>query len=260
MRCSFVQPIRIIVAGAAGKVGREICRAVVREPGFTLVGAVDRVATGRDVGEALGFDSGPVGVTIADDLEAVLSAAPGDGAQVMVDFSRAEAALQHVPVAIRKRVAPVMGTTGLKPPELESLAAVCREAGVGGAFVANFAIGAMLMMKFAVEARKYLPDAEIIEMHHHTKVDAPSGTALRTRQRLEAAAGDLSGPQVPIHAVRLPGLVAHQEVIFGGPGQILTIRHDAFTRETYVPGVLLACKWVLAHPGQVAFDLEEITA
>ncbi|MCG0238037.1 MAG: 4-hydroxy-tetrahydrodipicolinate reductase [Firmicutes bacterium] len=254
-----MQEIPVVIAGATGKVGREVVRAVLREPGFRLVGAIARSAAGRDIGEALGLESGPVGVPVAPDLPSALSRPEAAEARVLVDFSSAEAFRSLFPEALRKRLALVVGTTGFTQEELAGYARACREAGVGAAFIANFAIGAMLMMKFAAEARKYFPHVEIVEMHHHTKRDAPSGTALRTRARLEAAQGDLQGPPVPIHSVRLPGLVAHQEVIFGGPGQVLTIRHDATSRECYVPGVLLACRWVLAHPGEVAFDLEQLT-
>lgn len=251
-----MEPIRVVVAGATGRVGREVCRALLRESDFRLAGAVARAGAGRDVGELLGSE--PAGVVVSRSLEEALARCTGDAPQVLVDFTTASAARETVPAAIRKQMAPVVGTTGLSRAELAALAAACREAGVGGAFVANFAIGAMLMMRFAAEARRFFPHVEIIEMHHHTKLDAPSGTAIRTRERLEAARGDLQGPSVPVHSVRLPGLVAHQEVIFGGPGQTLTIRHDATSRESYVPGVLLACRWVLEHPGEVAFDLEEM--
>lgn len=254
-----MQPIKVLVAGATGKVGRELCKALLKEPGFQLAGAISRGAAGRDIAEVLGLGSGPAGVIVSPDLEAALARPEAAGARVLVDFSTAEAARGFLPAAIRKRLAPVVGTTGFSREEMEGFIAACKANNLGGAFIANFAIGAMLMMKFAVEARKYLPHVEIVEMHHQTKLDAPSGTALRTKARLEAALGDLHGPPVPVHAVRLPGLVAHQEVIFGGPGQVLTIRHDALSRESYVPGVLLACQWVIQHPGEVALDLEELT-
>lgn len=253
-----MQPIKVLVAGATGKVGREVCRALLREQGFALAGAISRSAAGRDVAAVLGLGA-PAGITIAATLAEALAQPAAAGAQVLVDFTHAAAAREFLPEAIRKRLAPVVGTTGFQREEMEGYIQACRSAQVGGAFISNFAIGAMLMMKFAVEARKYLPHVEIVELHHQTKLDAPSGTALRTRARLEAALGDLQGPPVNVHSVRLPGLVAHQEVIFGGPGQILTIRHDALSRESYVPGVLLACRWVLQHPGEVALDLEELT-
>lgn len=250
-----MRSIRVVVAGATGKVGREMVRAVVREPGFTLVGAVAAEAEGSDIGQVIGLEGGAVGVTIVPDLADALKA--GLEADVLIDFTVAAAARKTIPTAVAAGIAPVVGTTGLAPEEVRQFADACREKGIGGAFIANFSVGMMLMMRFAEEARRFMPYVEIIELHHHTKLDAPSGTALRTKERLERAAGDLKAPPVPIHSVRLPGLVAHQEVIFGGPGQTLTLRHDAPTREAYVPGVLMACKWVLQER-RVAFDLEEI--
>lgn len=250
-----MQSVGVIVAGATGKVGRELVRAVLREPGFSLTGAVSAEGVGRDVGEYIGLEGGPAGVAIYGSLEDALKA--GVTADVIIDFTVAAAARKTIPVAIAAGIAPVVGTTGLTRDELNAYAAACGKQGIGGAFIANYAVGVMLMMRFAEEAKRFFPNAEIIEMHHQTKLDAPSGTALRTRERLERAGGDLPGPQVPIHSVRLPGLVAHQEIIFGGPGQTLTIRHDAPSREAYGPGVLLTCKWVLKEK-RVAFDLEEV--
>lgn len=249
-----MQPIRAVLAGATGKVGQVLARALAQEPGFSLVGAVAREGVGRNLSElvSLGGRSGPV---IHGSLEEFVAA--GGQADVLVDFTVAEAARRTIPAAIEAGIAPVVGTTGFRPGETEAWAEACRKRGLGGAFIANYAVGMMLLMRFAEEARRFFPDVEIIEMHHKTKLDAPSGTALRTKARLERGRGDLSAPEVPVHSVRLPGLVAHQEVIFGGLGQTLTIRHDAPTREAYVPGVLMACRWVLREK-RVAFDLEEV--
>ena len=249
--------IRVIVAGALGKVGREIVWALAKEPEFRLAGAVGRSGAGSDVGDLLG--TGRLGVCLRPELgAAVADAAAMGGADVLVDFSTAEAAQAVVPAAIAAGLAPVVGTTGFPAGSVDAWAEACRARGVGGAFCANFAIGAMLMIKFAVEARRFMPDVEIIEMHHHTKRDRPSGTAELTRQRLQGAGGDLPGPDIPIHSLRLPGMNGHQAVVFGAPGQTLTIRHDAISRECYVPGVLMACRWVL-RTGRVARDLEELT-
>lgn len=249
-----MQPIRAVLAGATGKVGQVLARALTQEPGFELVGAIARQGAGRPLAERvnLGGRSGPV---VHDSVEAFLAA--GGRADVLIDFSLAEAARRTIPAAIEAGIAPVVGTTGFHPGETEAWAESCRKRGLGGAFIANYAVGMMLLMRFAEEAHRFFPDVEIIEMHHKTKLDAPSGTALRTKARLERGRGDLSAPEVPVHSVRLPGLVAHQEVIFGGPGQTLTIRHDAPTREAYVPGVLMTCRWVLREK-RVAFDLEEV--
>jgi 4-hydroxy-tetrahydrodipicolinate reductase len=150
-------------------------------------------------------------------------------ADAAVDFTRPEAVAENVRRCVAGRVPCVIGTTGFEHAAVDSLA---REAGVACFHAPNFAIGAVLMMRFAEEAARHLPRAEIVELHADTKLDAPSGTAKATAERV--------GGQPPIHSVRLPGLVAHQEVLFGGEGQLLTIRHDAFSREAYVPGVLLA--------------------
>lgn len=250
-----MQSIRVVVAGATGKVGRELVRAVVREPGFELVGAIAPSGSGRDLGELIGLEGGRLGVTVSSSMAEAVAA--GLRADLVIDFSTAAAARKTIPAAVAAGIAPVVGTTGFSPEEVQGFARQCRERALGGAFIANFAVGVMLMMRFAEEARRFMPHVEIIEMHHHTKLDAPSGTALRTKERLERALGDLTAPPVPVHSVRLPGLVAHQEIIFGGPGQSLTLRHDAPSRESYVPGVLMTCKWVMQER-RVAFDLEEV--
>ena len=247
--------IKVIVGGALGKVGREMVQALSREAEFRLVGAIGRTGAGGDVGDLLG--TGRLGITLQPDLSAALAGASGV-ADVLVDFSTPGAVQANVPAAIARGIAPVVGTTGMDAGVADGWAEACRVRGVGGAICANFAIGAMLMMKFAAEARRYMPDAEIIEMHHQTKRDKPSGTAERTRERLQTAAGDLPGPDIPIHSLRLPGLMAHQAVVFGARGQTLTIRHDAISRDCYVPGVILACRWVL-RTRRVARDLEDLT-
>lgn len=250
-----MQPIRIVVSGATGRVGREMVRAVMREQAFALVGAVAAESIGDDIGKVVGLESGPAGVLVHASMADFL--ATGKPADVLIDFTIAAAARKTIPAAVAAGIAPVVGTTGLTPEELREFGAACRTRGVGGAFIANYSIGIMLMMRFAEEARRFLPHVEIIELHHNTKLDAPSGTALRTKERLERAVGDLAAPPVAVHSVRLPGLVAHQEVIFGGPGQTLTIRHDAPTRDAYVPGVLMTCRWVFAER-RVAYDLEDV--
>ena len=154
------------------------------------------------------------------------------GHDAAVDFTQPDAVAQNVHSAIEQGVRAVIGTTGLPAEELERIDAAARERGLACFLAPNFAIGAVLMMRFAAEAARVMPRAEIIELHHDTKLDAPSGTAKATAA--------LIGEGTPIHSVRLPGLIAHQEVLFGGPGQLLTIRHDTTSREAFVPGVLLA--------------------
>lgn len=250
-----MQPIRVVIAGATGKVGRVLVQAVARDPGFRLAGAIAHDNVGRDIGEVVGIEGGKAGAPVHASMADFVAA--GGQADVVIDFSVAAAARQTIPAAIAAGIAPVVGTTGFEPGETQRWTEALQAKGLGGAFIANYAVGVMLMMRFAEEARRFMPHVEIIEMHHHTKLDAPSGTALRTRERLERALGDLTAPPVSVHAVRLPGMVAHQEVIFGGPGQTLTIRHDAPSREAYVPGVFMTCKWVLKAK-RVAFDLEEV--
>ena len=202
--------INVAVSGAAGRMGQTVCEAVEGAEDMALVGRADPL------------------------LEADLLDILGD-ADVVVDFSTPDSALENARHCIEAGVHCVMGTTGADFSELE---------GVGNAnlFVApNFAIGAVLMMKFAVEAAAHMPECEIVELHHDGKLDAPSGTAKRTAELIAEAGGNV---HEPIHSVRLPGLVAHQEVLFGGPGQTLTIRHDSVDRESFMPGVLLAVRKV----------------
>ena len=203
-------PIRVGVAGAAGKMGQAVCAAIEGADDMVLAGRADPA----------------LGTTLAEILP---------GVDVVVDFTRPDTALANALECVAAGVHVVIGTTGF---DVDPLRAAERRANV---FIApNFAIGAVLMMQFAQEAAKHLPKAEIIELHHDQKLDAPSGTAARTASLMEP----LLGREVPIHSVRLPGLVAHQEVIFGGAGETLTIRHDSLSRESFMPGVLLAVRRV----------------
>jgi 4-hydroxy-tetrahydrodipicolinate reductase len=206
--------IRVAVAGAAGRMGQAVCTAVEGADDMELVSRADP-ALGGSVAQAL-------------------EARP----DVLVDFTVPESALANAHEALAAGVHVVIGTTGFDPSELER-----PPDSTANAFVApNFAIGAVLMMQFAAQAARHMAKAEIIELHHDRKVDAPSGTAARTAGLIADAAPELE--EVPIHSVRLPGLVAHQEVIFGDLGQTLTIRHDSIDRESFMPGVLLAIRRV----------------
>ena len=206
-------PIRVAVAGAAGRMGQTVCRAVE--------GARDMELTGRA--------DPALDTPLADVLP---------NADVLVDFTIPTSAVANAHEAVEAGVHVVIGTTGFDPHELDDLGTAN-----ANVFVApNFAIGAVLMMQFAVQAARHMASAEIIELHHNTKVDAPSGTAARTAALMTKASG--SDQPVPIHSVRLPGLVAHQEVILGDVGQTLTIRHDSTDRESFMPGVLLAVRKV----------------
>ena len=216
--------INVAVSGAAGRMGETVCHAVEGADDMALVGRADP----------------ELGVTIGDVL--------GD-ADVVVDFTTPESALQNARTCLEAGVHCVTGTTGVDFSELE---------GVGDAnlFVApNFAIGAVLMMQVGQAIAKHLPECEIIELHHDRKLDAPSGTALRTAELLRDAGANV---HEPIHSVRLPGLVAHQELIFGGPGQTLSVRHDSTDRESFMPGVLLAIRKVGSLDQPLTVGLENL--
>jgi 4-hydroxy-tetrahydrodipicolinate reductase len=259
-----MEQIRVAVAGAAGKMGREAVRAISSQQDMTLVAAIDPAAAGQDAGLAAGLSA--LNVPIAADAESELARGNPD---VLVDFTVAAAAMANVRAALKRGIAAVVGTTGLSSSDLHEIEALCRQHSVGTLIAPNFSIGAVLMIKFACEAAKHLPHAEIIELHHDQKRDAPSGTALRTAELMQAANEALrAGPgdqhargqgvgAIRVHSVRLPGFVAHQEVIFGGPGQTLTIRHDSTSRESFMPGMLVAIRKAKSLKGLVV-GLENI--
>jgi len=262
--------INVLVTGALGKMGREVCRSIFFAEDLRLVGAVDVRGEDQDLGAAIGApDTGIlVGSNLAEELERKRP-------DVLVDFTAPHAAAANVKTALGYRVRPVVGTTGIDGAELQAITEIAGRLKIGGVIAPNFAIGAVLMINFAVQAAKYFPHVEIIELHHDQKLDAPSGTALTTARALLAARGDgQQGPRTEIeklpgarggcfdggirlHSVRLPGLVAHQEVIFGGLGQTLTIRHDSISRESFIPGVLLAIRKVM-NLDKIIFGLENL--
>ena len=254
--------IKVMVSGACGRMGQAVLKAVIEDSELELVGAVD-LSGGADAGELVGL--GKNGVIVGTDLEAVIDAS---SPEVMVDFTRPDVVYANAVKAIKKGVSPVIGTTGLSDEEKAELAELSKANNTPVFIAPNFAIGAVLMMLMARQAAKYMPEVEIIELHHDKKLDAPSGTALQTAamisevrkahvqgnpEETEKVAGargaDVDGMR--IHSVRLPGYVAHQEVIFGGLGQTLTIRHDSLNRESFMPGVCLACKKVRNLEGLV---------
>jgi 4-hydroxy-tetrahydrodipicolinate reductase len=248
---------RVGVFGAAGRMGRTVCEAVAADPALELVAAVDPLHAGIDLRRVAEVDSV---VQVSASPQALLDA----GAEVVVDFTVADAARQNLAFAAEHGVHAVVGTTGFSDADL---ATIERDFTKSSCLIAaNFAIGAVLMMRFAELAAPWFETAEIIELHHDAKIDAPSGTAMRTAERIAAASGDWSddpttkhvidgarggvGPGgIPIHSVRLHGLFAHQEVLLGTSGQSLTIRHDTYDRTCYMPGVLLAVKHVADRPG-----------
>ena len=252
--------IKVLVNGACGRMGQAVVTAVLEDEELSLCSAVD-VRGGMDVGEVVG--KGVCGVTVEESLEDAIDAHKPD---VMVDFTRPDVVFENACIALKRKVAPVVGTTGLKADEKEEIARLAEENDTPAFIAPNFAIGAVLMMMMAKQAAKYLPHAEIIELHHDNKLDAPSGTAILTAEMIaEVRAKTQQGHKdekevlpgarganyddMRIHSVRLPGLVAHQEVIFGGLGQTLTIRHDSLNRESFMPGVILACKKVRSLKG-----------
>jgi 4-hydroxy-tetrahydrodipicolinate reductase len=253
--------VRVGVLGATGRMGRATCEAVLDAPDLDLVAAVARATgIGRPLRDLV--PGAPEGLVVGEDLSDLLAAE----AEVVVDFSRPEATAAAVEGLLGEGVHLVSGTTGLPPEVMDDLGNLAGKADHGNAVWApNFALGAVLAMHFAAVAGRFYPAAEVIELHHQGKADAPSGTALRTARAIAAARGGPGGPgagseSVPgvrggevegvrVHSVRLPGLVAHQEVIFGGQGEVLTLRHDSLDRSSFMPGVLLAVQAVGTRPG-----------
>jgi 4-hydroxy-tetrahydrodipicolinate reductase len=231
--------VRVGVAGALGRLGRVAASAIVAADGLELVAAFGRNGGGEPLAEHLGFGGD---ARIFDTLEAFY-AVPMD---VVVDCTVYPISLDVAREAVDAGVAPVIGASGWTEEDLISFADDCDERGVGAMLVPNFSVGAVLMIRLAADAVRVMPHVEIVELHHDAKRDAPSGTAVLTAQRIAQAGGPA---QVPIHSVRLPGLVAHQEVIFGGDGETLTIRHDSLSRESFGPGIVLAARKVRDRPG-----------
>jgi 4-hydroxy-tetrahydrodipicolinate reductase len=228
--------IGVAVAGAAGRMGETVCTAVQGAEDMELVARVDPL----------------LGVTLDDVLTG--SHPP----EVVVDFTQPDTALGNALSCVRAGVHVVVGTTGFDPAPLRQARPADGKPSANVLIAPNFAIGAVLMMRFAQEAAKHMAKAEIIELHHDQKLDAPSGTAVRTAELMAAATGGDRAGGIPIHSVRLPGLVANQEVIFGDIGQTLTIRHDTIGRESFMPGVLLAIRRVGALEQSPVVGLEHL--
>ena len=236
--------------------GREAVAAIQAEPDLQLVAEIER----------------------DDNLAEILAATKPIA---LVDFSVPDSIVGSIETALQNGVVPIIGTTGLSPADVTHVRELCRRYKRGALIAPNFAIGALLMMRFARDAARYLPDAEIIEMHHEKKLDAPSGTAAKTAEmiaegragtlpsalpadaveKIAGSRGGLGVGDVPVHSVRLPGFVASQMVIFGGPGQTLTLRHDSIDRKSFMPGVLLAIRHaslLAANGGEVVYGLENL--
>lgn len=259
--------IRVCVSGAAGKMGIEVAKAVVDADKLELVGGADPSAVGQPFSQ-LGVACNAV---ILGNVSECISTAHPD---VVVDFTHPDAVMQNIRIGLEAGCHMVVGTTGIEPRDLAVFDGLMKGTGANLFVAPNFALGAVLMIRFSEMAAKYFPDAEIVELHHNNKADAPSGTSLTTaahiaRGRSSAPEGNPKGTEViagargaerdatRIHSVRLPGLVAHQEVIFGGRGQTLTVRHDSIDRTSFMDGVVMAIRAVAERPG-LTFGLEQI--
>lgn len=263
-----MEKIKVLVSGACGKMGQEVMKAVLNDAELTLAGAVDVQNTGKDVGPIIGME--PLGVVVRNDLATAIRL---DKPQVMVDFTTPMTVMNNLRMALQAKIHAVVGTTGFSSENLQEIAGLSSDSGANVLIAPNFAIGALLMMRFTAEAAKYFPQVEIIELHHDQKLDAPSGTSIKTAEMILKGRGELSqkaiGEEkikgvrggemggVHLHSIRLPGLIAHQEVIFGGQGQTLTIRHDSLSRESFMPGVVFAIKHISHRPG-LTYGLDEL--
>lgn len=262
-----MQPVRVLVHGALGRMGQQVLSAVCRDPELTPVGAVD---SGADK-DSLQLPDGSGAVPLSADLQSLLQISTPD---VMVDFTQHAATMPAVRVATRHRASLVIGTTGLSEADLDEIDKLSREHGVGAVVAPNFSLGAVLMIHLSRIAARFFDYAEIIEMHHEKKIDAPSGTAIVTAKvMIEARGGPFTYPEtqketlpggrgaelggIAIHSVRSPGFMAHQEVILGGVGQTLRIRHDQIDREAFMPGVLLAIRKAVKSRGLI-FGLDKL--
>ena len=246
-------PLRVAVFGASGRVGQTVVDAVKGAPDMELAAGVDQVDQSTDF------------PWFTDAATAVRETGP----DVAIDFTVADAVSENAPMAIAAGVSPVIGTTGMSPDQIEAIRSAAESEGVGAFIAPNFAIGAVLMMAMAQLAAPHLDHVEVIELHHDQKIDAPSGTAAHTAELIAQARDGRPAIDAPterftlpgvrggvnhgvrVHSVRLPGFVAHQEVIFGALGQTLTIRHDSTSRESFMPGVLMAARRVRDLPGLV---------
>jgi len=255
--------IRVAVAGAAGRMGQESLRALGAAGEFEVVAAIDKLHVGEPASAVAGAPAPDVAITAR--LGETLDASKPD---VLLDLTHPSCAADNTLTALKRKIAVVIGTSGLGNDNLSAIRSACREFETPALLVPNFAVGAVLMMRFAEMAAPWLPSAEIIELHHDGKADSPSGTATRTAEIISASreaeprgvvgsiekypgARGAHVKGVHVHSVRLPGLVAHQEVVFGGTGELLTVRHDSMNRTSFMEGVKLACREVRTLSGFV---------
>ncbi|MFZ5752883.1 MAG: 4-hydroxy-tetrahydrodipicolinate reductase [Bacillota bacterium] len=257
--------IKAVVVGACGKMGQEIIKGISKTDDIQLVGACDVQNVGKEIGELTGLK--PLGVQVNDDLLSIIETAQPD---VIIDFTHKEAAKKNITLALKQGIAVVVGTTGFSKEEMSEIDSLAQASSTGAFLAPNFSLGAVIMMKWARDAARYFSQAEIIEYHNDKKVDSPSGTAIATACAMRytnspicetvqmdncSRGGQFYG--VNIHSVRLKSLVAHQEVLFAGIGELLTIRHDSFSRESFIPGILLAVRKVKCLRG-LKIGLENI--
>jgi 4-hydroxy-tetrahydrodipicolinate reductase len=264
-----VDQIKIVVAGPRGRMGREAVQLVTATDHFELVAAVDHKNGGKKLGDVEGFKG--LEAPVYENLEECLKTHKPD---VLIDLTTPKVGMYHTKTALQNGVRPVVGTTGFSKEDLQELESICKEKEIGCIIAPNFAVGAVLMMKFSKMAAKYFPDVEIIELHHNQKLDAPSGTSLKTAQLISevrskkqqghpseketiqgARGANVDG--MHIHSVRLPGLIAHQQVLFGSEGESLTIRHDSYNRASFMTGVKLAVEAII-NIDVLVYGLENI--
>ena len=264
-----MEKIKIVVAGPRGRMGSEAVKLVENTEEYELVAVVDHKYGGKLLNELEGISKLPL--PIYSDLAQCLMEVKAD---VLIDLTTPEVGMNHTKTALQLGVRPVVGTTGFSPDNLKELEDLCKEKELGCIIAPNFALGAVLMMKFSQLAAKFFPDVEMIELHHDQKLDAPSGTAVKTAEMIsEVREGKIQGHPneketiqgarganyngMHIHSVRLPGLIAHQQVMFGSDGQTLTIRHDSYNRGSFMSGVKLAVDTV-KNVNTLIYGLENI--
>lgn len=271
----MTQPIKVVIAGINGKFGKASAAAIHADEELQLVGAFgreDAAYVGKDVADVAQLSGGAIGVAVSKNVKECLESSSPD---VLLDFSLTQPAVDHAVFALSNGVRPVVGTSGIEPKYLEQIGAAAKAAGVGAMVVPNFSVGAVLMMEFAKQAGKHFSNVEVIEMHHTRKHDAPSGTAMHTARKLACnekkynvrevdeheilpcSRGAEHESGVRIHSVRLPGLISHQNVIFGADGELLYIKHDSFNTNAYIRGILMSIKGVMGMK-ELAIGLEHI--
>lgn len=261
--------IKIVVAGFKGRMGATATKMVIEHEGFELVGVLDPYAQEKNLSEISAYQG--LNVPVFKEKETLVKSVVADA---WIDFTIPKVAYENTYFALENKIAPVVGTTGFTEEQVASLIKLSKAQKTGGLIAPNFAIGAVLMMEFATKAVQYFPDVEIIELHHDNKLDAPSGTAVKTAEmmaevRAKKAQGNpdeketIKGARgadyegMRIHSVRLPGLIAHQQVQFGGIGEGLTIRHDSYDRESFMSGVALGCEKVVELK-ELVYGLENL--